>query len=82
VELDDVELRVDAPSDELIALDEVLEKLTQKDKLMADLVKLRYFVGLTSVEAAKALGISTTTAKRRWRYARAWLLREIDARQQ
>ncbi|UCE47375.1 MAG: sigma-70 family RNA polymerase sigma factor, partial [Phycisphaerales bacterium] len=59
--------------DDLIALDEALRKLVDKDKLKADLVKLRYFAGLTSEQAAKILGISPATAERHWDYARSWL---------
>ena len=63
--------------DELIALDEALQKLSQKDKTKADLVKLRFFTGLTIEQSADFLGISTATAKRYWTYARAWLIREV-----
>jgi len=66
------------PSDTLIALDEALEKLSKKDKVKADIVRLRYFAGLTSEQAAEILKISPTTAKRYWIYSRAWLLREIS----
>jgi len=67
----------DIGSDELIALDEALKKLSKIDKVKAELVKLRYFAGLTIEQTAEILGISATTAKRYWAYARAWLLREI-----
>lgn len=67
----------DTYSDELIALDEALAKLSKKDKVKGDLIKLRYFAGLTIEQTAEILGISPTTAKRYWAYARAWLLREI-----
>jgi len=67
----------DTPANELIALDEALAKLSTKDKVKGDLVKLRYFAGLTIEQTAEILGISPTTAKRYWAYARAWLLREI-----
>ena len=66
------------PADNMIALDEALEKLSKKDKVKADVVKLRYFAGLTSEQAAGILKISPTTAKRYWIYSRAWLLREIS----
>ena len=68
----------DTPPDDLIALDEALEKLSEKDKVKADLVKLRYFAGLTIEQTAEIMGISPTTAKRCWAYARAWLLREVS----
>jgi RNA polymerase sigma factor (TIGR02999 family) len=63
--------------DDLIALDEALEKLSKKDKVKADLVKLRYFAGLTIEQAAEVLGISPSTADRHWAYARSWLRLEI-----
>jgi RNA polymerase sigma factor (TIGR02999 family) len=76
-ELDEAEIEIDAPSDDLLALDEALNKLAEKDKIKAELVKLRYFAGLTGEQAAKALGISTSTADRHWAYARAWLHQEV-----
>ncbi len=66
-----------ASADNLIALDEALERLSKRDKVKADLVKLRYFAGLTIEQSAEALNISATTAKRYWAFARAWLVREI-----
>ena len=66
------------PSETIIALDEALEKLSRRDKIKADVVRLRYFGGLTSEQAAEILKISPTTAKRYWIYSRAWLLREIS----
>ncbi len=63
---------------DLIELDAALDKLASKDPRKAELVKLRYFAGLTIEQAAAALGISTTTADRDWTYARAWLFREMS----
>jgi RNA polymerase sigma factor (TIGR02999 family) len=63
--------------EDLIALDEALTKLTAEDPVKAEVVKLRYFAGLTVEQTAEVLGISATTAKLHWAYARAWLLREI-----
>jgi RNA polymerase sigma factor (sigma-70 family) len=63
---------------DLLALDAALEKLAAKDARKAELVKLRYFAGLTIQHSAEALGISSTTADRDWTYARAWLFREIS----
>jgi RNA polymerase sigma factor (sigma-70 family) len=63
--------------DDLIALDAALEKLSKKDKVKADLVKLRYFAGLTCEQAAELLGISHNTADQYWAYARSWLRLEI-----
>jgi RNA polymerase sigma factor (TIGR02999 family) len=69
-----------APNDDqLLAVNEALEKFAAQDKQKAELVKLRYFVGLTIEETAEVLGISATTAKRHWTYARAWLFEEIRA---
>ena len=77
VDLDDVEITVEGPSDDIIALDDALTKLGQEHPEKAELVKLRYFAGLTVNEAAKVLGISTSTADRHWTYARAWLFRQL-----
>jgi RNA polymerase sigma factor (TIGR02999 family) len=65
------------PSEDLLALDAALEKLADKDRRKAELVKLRYFAGLTMEQTAAALGISLATANRWWNYARAWLHQEI-----
>jgi RNA polymerase sigma factor (TIGR02999 family) len=81
VDLEDGELSIDGPSHDLIALDEALNKLAETDKEKAELVKLRYFAGLTIEQAAEVLGISPTTAKREWTYARAWLYRRITCNQ-
>jgi len=83
VKLDIGEIEVAAPAkdDELLAVNEALEKFSVRDKQKAELVKLRYFVGLTTEEAAEVLGISVPTADRWWNYSRAWLFEEI-AREQ
>jgi RNA polymerase sigma factor (TIGR02999 family) len=65
------------PDEDLLALDEALEKLAAQDPLKARLVELRYFAGLTGEQAAEVLGISPTTADRHWAYARAWLRAEV-----
>jgi RNA polymerase sigma factor (TIGR02999 family) len=78
IDLQDIEPAIEVPSDDLIALDEALTRLAQKDKVKADLVKLRYFAGLTLEQAADLLGLSERTAKRYWAHARAWLYREIS----
>jgi RNA polymerase sigma factor (TIGR02999 family) len=77
LDLDALQLRVPEAADELLALDEALADLAQKHPDKSELVKLRYFAGLTVAEAAQALGISTSTADRHWTYARAWLYRRI-----
>jgi RNA polymerase sigma factor (sigma-70 family) len=63
---------------DLVELDAALDKLAQKDPRKAELIKLRYFAGLTQQQAAEALGISVSTADRDWAYARAWLFREMS----
>jgi RNA polymerase sigma factor (TIGR02999 family) len=77
-----VEIACPTKDDELLAVDEVLERFALEDPQKAQLVKLRYFVGVTLEEAADILGISLPTAKRHWTYARAWLFHEISAGQQ
>lgn len=77
VDLEEVQVTCSEPGDELLALDEALEKLARIDKPKAELVKLRFFAGLTGEQAAKALGISHNTADRYWAYARSWLHLEI-----
>ncbi len=80
--LDDVEIGTPEPAVDLLAVNDALEKFERLDKAGADLVKLRYYAGLTLPQAADVLGISSSTADRQWTYARAWLhaeLREDDA---
>ena len=74
---DSLELAAGMGDDQLLALHEALERLTAHDAVKAELVKLRFFTGLTIEEAAQVLGLSEPTAKRYWAYARAWLYREI-----
>ena len=80
-ELDDAHLVAAEPCEDLLALDEALDRLTASDPVKAELVKLRYFAGLTGAQAAEALNISTATAERYWAYARAWLLQEMKGGQ-
>jgi RNA polymerase sigma factor (TIGR02999 family) len=77
LDLDALQLSVREVSDDLLALDDALAQLSQKHPEKAELVKLRYFAGLTVAEAAQVLGIATSTADRYWTYARAWLYRRI-----
>src|SRR5947209_476612 len=79
VSLEAMDLTVDDPSPDLLALDEALLELEQKHPEKAQLVKLRYFAGLTMDEAALAMGISPRTAGRAWSYARAWLYARIHS---
>src|SRR5262249_51678322 len=78
VDLDSTCWVADTPSHDLLALDEALTKLATFDPAKAELVKLRYFGGLTMAEAAKALGVSMATAERYWTFARAWLHAELN----
>ncbi len=77
VEMEAVDLPASLPDDELLALDEALTRFADVNPQGAELVKLCYFVGLTQDQAAKELGVSVSTAERRWAYARAWLFREL-----
>ena len=74
---DDLDIPSPAPDDQLLAVNEALEKFAALDARKAELVKLRYFVGMTFEEAADALGIAVPTAKQWWAYSRAWLRVEI-----
>lgn len=73
VELEGAAEVVEDPSDDVVAVHEALERLAQHDPVKAELVKLRYFAGLSVAEAADLLGISRATADRYWRYAKTWL---------
>ena len=79
-ELPEIEAPSTTPDVDLLALDEALDKLESEDRRKAELVKLRFFAGLTIEEAAKALGISTSTADNDWTYARCWLRVEIEGK--
>ena len=76
--LEELDLAAAMPDEQVLALNEALERLTAHDRAKADLVKLRFFAGLTLKDAADVLGLSLATAKRDWTYARAWLYREIQ----
>jgi RNA polymerase sigma factor (TIGR02999 family) len=78
IDLEEVDVVVGPESIDMIALDEALARLTEEDKVKADLVKLRYFAGLTAQQAADLLGVSRATADRYWAYARAWLYHEMN----
>jgi RNA polymerase sigma factor (TIGR02999 family) len=82
VDLDAVELLAPMPDDELLALDEALDRLATVDTRAAQMVKLCFFVGLTQEEAARELGVSLATAERVWGFARAWLLREVKRKRE
>lgn len=79
VDLDDSQILLERPADEILAVNEALDKLAREDPLAAELVKLRYFVGMALPEAAQALGMSPRTVDRLWAYARTWLRVEIES---
>jgi RNA polymerase sigma factor (TIGR02999 family) len=77
VNVEEVDLALPMPEDELLALDEALERLAAVDSCAAQVVKLCFFAGLTQEQAAEDLGLSVATVERRWSFARAWLFREL-----
>jgi RNA polymerase sigma factor (TIGR02999 family) len=76
-EIDDLEAPLPEPSEDLLKLDDALTKLAQEEPEVAEIVKLRYFGGLTLEQAAQVKGISRRTVGRYWNYARLWLYREV-----
>ena len=80
VDVQEADLAAPKDDGQLLAVSDALDKLAAQHKVEAELVKLRYFVGMTNDEAAEALGISPRTAKYYWTHARAWLFRELQAR--
>jgi RNA polymerase sigma factor (TIGR02999 family) len=79
VDIESVEVAAPGDDDQLLAINDALDKLAAQNKVEAELVKLRYFVGMTLEEAAEAMGISARTADNYWAHARAWLYKEIKA---
>ena len=77
VDLTKLDVAAASPDEEGLAVSEALDSLAARDPAGAALIKLRFFVGLSNVEAAKLLGLSERTAKRTWAYARAWLYEEL-----
>jgi len=76
-EIQEDHLVLERPTDEVLAVNDALDKLAAEDPLAADLVKLRYFMGMSLPEAAEALGVAPRTADRLWAYARTWLKLEL-----
>jgi RNA polymerase sigma factor (TIGR02999 family) len=76
-DFENIDIEAPTPSEDLFALDEALTKLEAREPVKAQLVKLRYFAGLTEEDAATVLGISRATIQRHWRYAKAWLHSEL-----
>jgi RNA polymerase sigma factor (TIGR02999 family) len=77
ITLEGLELATPVDDDQLLAIHEALDRFAAHDAVKAELVKLKFFAGLTTEQAAKVLDISEPTAKRYWAYARAWLFREM-----
>lgn len=81
LDIDEIEIAAAGKDDELLAVSDALEKFAARDQQKAELVKLRYFVGFTTEEAAEVLGISVPTADRWWNFSRAWLFEQIEREQ-
>jgi RNA polymerase sigma factor (TIGR02999 family) len=81
IPLEEVDPPAGTPPEDLLALDEALEQLTRLDSTAGQLVKLRYFAGLSVEQAAEALNLSTATAYRHWTFARAWLHSQVAGKQ-
>jgi RNA polymerase sigma factor (TIGR02999 family) len=77
VDLDRVDVAIHSDDDTLLRVDEALQKLAQEEPVKVELVKLRFFIGLSIAQAGQSLGLSESTAKRYWAYARAWLYEEL-----
>ena len=78
VDFEGFDLAAPAADDQLLAVNEALDKFALEHPVQADLVKLRYFAGMTNEEVSQVLGISLSTAKNYWTFSRAWLLNEIE----
>jgi len=78
IDLDAVDLPLPMPDDDILALDEALDRLSTVDSRAADVVKLCFFVGLTQQQAAQELNLSLSTIERLWSFARAWLFKEMQ----
>jgi RNA polymerase sigma factor (TIGR02999 family) len=81
VDLDRLQLASDIPSEQLLFLDEAISRLECEDPEKAKVVQMRFFIGMNHEEVARSLGVSVITARRYWRYARAWLRREMGGNQ-
>lgn len=80
VDVEGTDIAAPASDEQLLAVHEALDRLAAEDPAKAELVKLRFFVGLSVEEAAQVLGVSAPTAKRHWAYAKAWLYRQMTGR--
>ena len=79
VNLEGLDLAASMDDEQVVALNEALDRLTAHDAGKAQIVKLRFFAGLTNEQTAQVLGVSEPTVKRHWAYARAWLFREMNS---
>ena len=77
VDFTDLDVAIAEDDDSVLAVSEALDRLAELDSVAAELIKLRFFGGLTNVEASRVLGLAERTAKRTWAYARAWLFDEL-----
>jgi RNA polymerase sigma factor (TIGR02999 family) len=77
VDLENINIVLKADDEQILEIDEALQRLAEKDPQAVELIKLRFFAGLTNADAAQALGLAERTANRLWAYARAWLYREM-----
>ncbi len=77
-DMDPVEIPGGAREEQLVAIDEALARLEKTDPRRAEVVKLRYFVGMSGAESAEALGVSVATVERDWAFAKAWLFNELQ----
>ena len=80
IDLDRIEIAMDTQAEDLIALDEAIQQLAAEDQVCAELIKLRFFGGLSHTEAAASLGVTRRVADRHWAYARAWLYERLRSR--
>lgn len=79
IDAEHAEAIIEPPSDEVLAVDEAVQRLEKDDPRKGQIVNLRYFARLTTAETATALGVSVGTVEREWRYIRAWLQRELES---
>jgi len=79
VDFEDFDLAAPAVEDQLLVVNEALDKFAAEHPVQAELVKLRYFAGMTNEEVSEVMGISVSTAKNYWTFSRAWLLNEIES---
>jgi len=80
VDFEEFDLAAPSAEDQLLAVNEALDKFAQEHPVQAELVKLRYFAGLTNEEVSQVLGVSLSTVKNYWTFSRAWLLNEIEGK--